>query len=787
MRKIQNGEPVFHQHECSEERRGQVMTPEEMHAFAVQVLMKEYELTGAKVYSVEKVLGNEADFRVEGKRNSKKFNVIVVCRDRFTRSTEGIDDSWMLKEYEEKGVYPRVTEASPWCDDEDCENGEPYICGAEFAFIYNNLSLIPYGEIQFPEKELSDVKLAVKLMDAWRKLDVSVIEPHLWETVHYGSDWVFDEIPCKAEFLEYLRGKFYSIRKSGDMPEMFLVRSRHEHKVGILFNQSGHTNLLKLDCAKGFIINAHMGIYEKGYEEFDPADELYQNHGDHFDAIMDVNEFFSGRLQEVISQSKLWRTTRTLVCNEDLKDVKANVYSLRYGEGDMGLLNTIILNRRSQHQEYASSYPVLEGSDAVVTIDKVIEWDNRLEATVMCSCMDREFAFFAVDYYANKDKYVVGSEVTVSLAALAMKVEEAQREFAFEGQQAVDWLAKIGQEPELDENGDVRPVRFSMEKLVAYIPHDSRCPDEAEFQSPVGKISATSILDVPFYRTDIAIIKKEDDDSELRIPMYFRKDFLPEVKEDDPVRGWVWLTGELSGQHGKMENGESSKLSIPEKADDFRDILVSRNWRRGFDNLMDIIATLPELKIRDGYEFDAFKCGDDMGWEFQTYCCKAGSELQFEDGMTYDDAHYIQDLHDAYATRDVKPAIGYFEVPFTEEGIFQAWLLDNAHEFMPRYWHANYNVKDFIFQKEDLENLFEKEDGLCSRESAREETMALDPAGMLPKVTVEGDTAWVEYTYWNDWKGLVKARTKAVRYGSGISFDEPELDVLVMFDCLINF
>ena len=44
MRRIKNGEPVFHVHDCSPEREGKVMTAEELHAFAVDVLMLEYTL-----------------------------------------------------------------------------------------------------------------------------------------------------------------------------------------------------------------------------------------------------------------------------------------------------------------------------------------------------------------------------------------------------------------------------------------------------------------------------------------------------------------------------------------------------------------------------------------------------------------------------------------------------------------------------------------------------------------------------------------------------------------------
>lgn len=59
MRRIKNGEPVFHTHECSEERKGKVMTAEELHDFAVQILMEEYSDTNADVVKYDKKTPNE--------------------------------------------------------------------------------------------------------------------------------------------------------------------------------------------------------------------------------------------------------------------------------------------------------------------------------------------------------------------------------------------------------------------------------------------------------------------------------------------------------------------------------------------------------------------------------------------------------------------------------------------------------------------------------------------------------------------------------------------------------
>lgn len=275
--------------------------------------------------------------------------------------------------------------------------------------------------------------------------------------------------------------------------------------------------------------------------------ELYQIHGDHIDGIMNSAEFVT-KLTAIIERSTLYTKAETEVVLED-KPYKANVFSLVYGSGPMRMLALIVPSEDNKTNQFVSTYPMLEGKKVGVAIQKVVEWDNKIEATVYCSYGGFEFAFFATDYFMNKQKYVAGNVLDVELAALGMKVEEARRSFSFEGQQAIDWLTKNGQKPEYDSEGNVLPVEFNLESLVAYFNLDKKAPDEAEFQSPCGAIRTACLLDVDFFCTDITVHRADDESevslSDLIVPLYFRQDFFPKVKEGDPVSGWLWLTGRV--------------------------------------------------------------------------------------------------------------------------------------------------------------------------------------------------------------------------------------------------
>ena len=273
--------------------------------------------------------------------------------------------------------------------------------------------------------------------------------------------------------------------------------------------------------------------------------KLYQTHGDHIDAIMPTSVFMKDYLQRVLSDSKVYRKVRTVVTTDEIPSEKTDVVSLLHGQGNMSMLSLIAYSSQKESNIFMSTYPLLKGKSIQVIIDDVLEWDNGIEATICCSVGDFRFAFFAMDYYENKKSYVAGDSLSMDVSALGCKVKEASRGFSFEGQQAVDWLAKIGQKPDIDPSGNIQPVKFSTERQSVVLGKSVRCPDEAEFQSPITGISSTSLLNVDFYLADITISRGEDG-SGINIPLYFRRDMFPTVKENDPVSGWIWVLGQLT-------------------------------------------------------------------------------------------------------------------------------------------------------------------------------------------------------------------------------------------------
>ena len=199
----------------------------------------------------------------------------------------------------------------------------------------------------------------------------------------------------------------------------------------------------------------------------------------------------------------------------------------------------------------------------------------------------------------------------------------------------------------------------------------------------------------------------------------------------------------------------------------------------------------------DGYELASFKYGvDDFGYEYIPYVrrcnaltqwcppektdyksCIRKDRLAIGDYATgeYKDKYLIEGIWGYERDISSVPSIlPYFELTFSEEGVLEAWILYNLRELLPRYWHANYGAKDFIYGIEtiklmnrqiELEELDEME-----RNSIKDAVRSLDFNELAPHVTINGDTATFTCAYWNQFSGLYKMETIFERVDNHIHY-----------------
>ena len=129
------------------------------------------------------------------------------------------------------------------------------------------------------------------------------------------------------------------------------------------------------------------------------------------------------------------------------------------------------------------------------------------------------------------------------IGALAYLADEPkQKGFLIEGQKAVDFRTRLGQEPEYDENGNIKPVEISTESLCAFM-QVCASPDDVEFISTVEKFETVDSFDDSFWKFHV-IHRKMDEDDE--IPTYIKKtDQNKSLEKVTQLQGVLWLTGYL--------------------------------------------------------------------------------------------------------------------------------------------------------------------------------------------------------------------------------------------------
>ena len=231
------GKPITFKHKCPPDREGQIMTQEELQAFAVEVLYEEYKMSGENI----KLLSSDIDMSLI--RDWLTINIKVLYQPKFDLRSCVFDSFELLKRYYEEGEIPRLILASAFC--EDTPTGMQAICGAEYFFKFYPINLIPDEKKFMLPVELNRNQLLQLYVDAWNNFDASIIEPYLDKDFHYSSDAVFDVMPSRFEYIDYFKIKLETLR---------ILKKRFKAKPGRL-----------IDCDDLFVF----------IEDYDSPDEDY--------------------------------------------------------------------------------------------------------------------------------------------------------------------------------------------------------------------------------------------------------------------------------------------------------------------------------------------------------------------------------------------------------------------------------------------------------------------------------------------------------------------------------
>lgn len=527
MRYIQNGKPIIHKHVCDPARVGFKISASELQELAVNALIEEYKLANYR-----KVVRHAPEFNT-GADFSFEYAEMTICGKVVYAQDYNVDintiDTTALYSYYRRGrIMPRLYLASAYCV--SSPDGS-MLCGGDYIFKFHAESLM-YDEVNPDlERKLDHIELVQEYLKLWETGDTSIILRLFDKRFRSYPTSGFDPLVARKEYLNFFKTKTEFANES-EFFTMALAKDTDTGEIGIAVNNRNALNFISVTTKDGRILQSWTQRFRDSIRLYDPGKELYQSHADHIGALMPPDKFLGEVLPEVINRSEIYHELCVDGCD---------LLSLRYVNGGNDFISLLKENKEDGQMEFICGYPYLTGAPLRVAVKSVLPWDNGLEATVLCESGDFSFAFFATDYYVNSNLYVKGANLNIQVSALGINVKAGMEGFTFEGQKAVDFLSKMGQTPKYDDKGELIPVRVSTKELVAFFNNDERCPDEAEFQSPMSNIQLGSLIGVKMYEANIQI----HHDPEISIPIYFPYSQLPAPREGQPLCGWMWLTGRI--------------------------------------------------------------------------------------------------------------------------------------------------------------------------------------------------------------------------------------------------
>ncbi|NLX41796.1 MAG: hypothetical protein GXY75_07895 [Bacteroidales bacterium] len=270
---------------------------------------------------------------------------------------------------------------------------------------------------------------------------------------------------------------------------------------------------------------------------------IAQGHGSNWKCIDDIDKVFQEIVPSIFDKGRVMETIETTVdCFDDEVPVHTQVFSFS-DDSELTAKLLIANNPKTENGELFAGYPYVNYKSIIkLKIHEIYEWDNLVEAIITGETKNGEkISFFDTNYFVHKESYKRGEIYDFSIFAIGYEVEMLKDDkVVLEGQQAVDWHAKLGREPTYDTDGNIKPVVIHLNELVYFMSTESDTPYYMAFQSPISSIETLRAFDKDFYKCKITIAR----DPDIEISLYARADFFDtEPKVNDAIRGIMWLQG----------------------------------------------------------------------------------------------------------------------------------------------------------------------------------------------------------------------------------------------------
>jgi hypothetical protein len=184
---------------------------------------------------------------------------------------------------------------------------------------------------------------------------------------------------------------------------------------------------------------------------------------------------------------------------------------------------------------------------------------------------------------------------------------------------------------------------------------------------------------------------------------------------------------------------------------------------------------LPHLSMREGYVLDYVYQSDDLGAYPLTYA-RPLDQTPYASPADIPNNTELPDFRD------------YVEVQDLEQGYFEYVALDIMADQFYLYWHANYNDYEIVCNKAEINEIVDQVSSgdFGVKMSSVQQARARAISNIEPSVSLNGDTATVQFITFSKWGGFYRET-----YTIGREFPHQIIDVkqdnLVPYDCGVAF
>ena len=271
MRLIKDGEPYIYSHKCTNgEKVGDPLTGERLRQFLIETLYESFRQCNSNITKINDSWSiDDADslkqkpdliYRMSGASSDTWLYVMPNCDDKNLIDLSFINEKINHEKLRLHDIIPVLVIGSLWCFETD---GTHYICGGSYAAKYDTISLLPHEDLSLPV-HLSQRQLVEKVALSWQNLDVNFLEPFLDNDFHYTSDAVFYEISSRREYVDYLRGKFETLKRGSNPIHVQMGRMDNSDNFALLLHQGAYNQslLLTIEAMNGRIKSMRMSEYQ---------------------------------------------------------------------------------------------------------------------------------------------------------------------------------------------------------------------------------------------------------------------------------------------------------------------------------------------------------------------------------------------------------------------------------------------------------------------------------------------------------------------------------------------